>query len=261
MCIVGIFTISTFISCGGDDEGPFSEYNNNGNGNGSGNNNSSSGSDNTGSNKGLSISGYHNNRAYVDLGLSVKWATCNIGACEPYETGGYYAWGETSTKNIYDVDHSKWLSWTTTNPPINVSKYCTDSNYGRVDGKITLEKSDDVAFVYWRGNWRMPTKDEIQKLVENCTLEWCESGNKEYNGIAGMKFISKINGNYIFFPASGLRNSKLEDFGTDGYYWTSSLGYDGAICACNLWVFNKVADVNEGSPTRWEGLQVRAVCP
>jgi hypothetical protein len=82
--MVGIFTISTFISCGGDDEGPFSEYNNNGNGNSNGNsngnNNSGSGSDNTGSNKGLSISGYHNSRAYVDLGLSVKWATMNIGA-------------------------------------------------------------------------------------------------------------------------------------------------------------------------------------
>lgn len=252
--MVGVFIMTSLASCGGGDD-PISEYQQGGNTNGNNN------QDNNSNDKGTDVSGYSYGRKYVDLGLSVKWATCNIGANEPYETGGYYAWGEISTKTQYDVDHSKWLSWTTTSPYIEIGKYCTDSNYGIVDGKKTLENSDDAAFVYWRGNWRMATRDELQELVDNCTLEWCESGNKEYNGVAGMKFVSKINSNYIFLPASGLRNSKLEEFGTDGYYWTSSLGYDGALCAYNLWIFNKVACVNEGTPVRWEGLQVRAVCP
>jgi len=260
MCIVGIFTISTFISCGGDDEGPFSEYNNNGNGNGNGNNNSGSGSDNTGSNKGLSISGYHNSRAYVDLGLSVKWATMNIGAKSVTDIGLYFAWGEISIKNQYDVDHSKWISWSTSSSPINIKKYCTDSSLGSVDGITILEVADDAASRYWQGNWRMPTKDEMKELIDNCIWTKCSSGNSEYSGATGFKVVSKINGNYLFLPATGYRDSgDTRELGKEGHYWTASLSTSSSYAAYSLECFDNISHIENG--VRWEGLQVRAVCP
>lgn len=148
----------------------------------------------------------------VDLGLSVKWATCNIGASSPEEYGDYFAWGETETKDDYSWESYKWCNGTQN----TITKYCTDENVGNVDGRTILTLSDDVAHVKWGNNWRMPTQDEISELVNNCTLQ--ETTQK---GVKGYLIISN-NGNSIFVPIAGIR------VGTDIYtqydhYWSSTL--------------------------------------
>ena len=137
----------------------------------------------------------HNGHEYVDLGLpsGLKWATCNVGATAPEEYGDYFAWGETETKATYDLSNYKWCNGTYE----SMTKYCTNSEYGIVDNKTTLELSDDAARVNWGGSWRMPTKAEQDELrnTDNCTWEWTTQ-----NGVNGYKVTSKKNGNSIFLP-------------------------------------------------------------
>lgn len=148
----------------------------------------------------------------VDLGLSVKWACCNVGASSPEEYGGHYAWGETEEKSDYDWNAYKWCKdW-------NMTKYCTDSSRGTVDGKTLLEPSDDVAHVKWGGSWRMPTLDEINELRSNCTWKWTSQ-----NGVNG-QLVTGPNGNSIFLPAAGCRyGTDLDGRGSYGSYWYATL--------------------------------------
>ena len=156
-----------------------------------------------------------NGHEYVDLGLSVKWATCNVGATKPEEYGGYYAWGETEEKEDYRWSTYKWCNGSET----TMTKYCTNSSYGTVDNKTTLDLEDDVAHAKWGGSWRMPTLDELKELMNNCTWQWATQ-----NGVNGYKVTSKTNGNSIFLPAAGDRyGTNLYDSGRDGSYWSSSL--------------------------------------
>lgn len=114
------------------------------------------------------FTGTINGHEWIDLGLSVKWATCNVGASKPEDYGDYYAWGETTTKSDYDWDTYKWCKGTYD----TMTKYCTDSYYGTVDNRTTLTSSDDVATVKWGSKWRMPTKEEMKELDEDCTWTW-----------------------------------------------------------------------------------------
>ena len=165
------------------------------------------------------ISGYENDYAYVDLGLpsGTLWATMNVGADSPEEYGDYFAWGETEPKNNYNWDTYKWYNY---NNDI-ITKYCTSSDYGTVDNKIILELADDAANANWGGDWRMPTMDELEELLdeENCTWRWMEQG-----GVYGYRVTSKINHNSIFLPAAGyVIDSNLYGVGSYSYYWGSSL--------------------------------------
>ncbi len=156
-----------------------------------------------------------NGHEYVDLGLSVKWATCNVGAIKPEEYGGYYAWGETEEKDYYDWDTYKWCNGSYE----TMTKYCTNSSYGTVDNKTTLALEDDVAHVKWGGSWRMPTKAEQDELRNNCTWSWTT-----LNSVNGYKVTSKTNGNSIFLPAAGVRyGTLLDSSGSYGNYWSGSL--------------------------------------
>ena len=150
----------------------------------------------------------------VDLGLSVKWATCNVGANSPEEYGDYFAWGEVKPKSVYN-----WSTYKYCNGSYNtLTKYNTESKYGRVDYKTTLDAQDDVATVNWGSNWRMPTKEEQDELRTECKWEWTK-----LNGVNGYKVIGP-NGNSIFLPAAGcMYNSDLYNVGSDGYYWSCSL--------------------------------------
>jgi hypothetical protein len=130
---------------------------------------------------------------YVDLGLSVKWATCNVGATKPEEYGDYFAWGETTPKDAYDWSTYKWCN----GGPSTQTKYCTNSSYGTVDNKTTLDLSDDAACANWGGSWRMPTRAEQDELRNNCTWTWTTQ-----NGVNGYK-VTGTNGNSIFLPAAG----------------------------------------------------------
>lgn len=160
---------------------------------------------------------------YVDMGLSVKWATCNVGATKPEEFGDKFAWGETQPNNS-----SSWSNYRYCNgDAYTMTKYCTNNYYGLVDNQTTLEAFDDAATVHWGGEWRMPTKSEIAELwnANNCTIE-----ETSRNGTRGYRFTSKRTGNSIFLPFNW---SYMELFDPYTYYeflygsyWSSSLNIE-----------------------------------
>ncbi|MGM9792353.1 MAG: hypothetical protein ACI3Y4_08155 [Candidatus Cryptobacteroides sp.] len=191
----------------------------------------------------------------VDLGLSVKWADCNLGATKPEEYGGYYQWAGT-----VDVsDTSIYLDWD--NCPYHTgssyssgwTKYNTKSSYGTVDNKTTLEASDDAATVNLGEKWRMPTDAEWTELRKNCTWNWTT-----LNGIDGYMVASKTNGNSIFLPAAGYRRSDdLYDVGSYGSYWSSSLNTGSPDLAFLVYFYSDF--VVRGNDYRYYGQSVRPV--
>ena len=197
---------------------------------------------------------------YVDLGLSVKWATCNVGARKPEDNGNLYGWGEIGPTDIYDPLSrltSKWGS--------NLSgftKYNLDSENGTVDNKTTLDPEDDVAHVVWGGKWRMPTKQEQVELRNNCSWEWTT-----LNGVNGYRVTSKIPGytdRSIFLPAAGAAYGLRYEYGSTGYYWSSSIESldDGRVLCFSAAIINitsRYAAISMGS--RECGYSVRPVCP
>lgn len=185
---------------------------------------------------------------YVDLGLSVKWATCNVGASKPEGYGDYYAWGETTTKSNYDWDTYKWCQGSGD----SMTKYCTSSSYGKVDNKSVIELSDDVAYVKWGNKWRMPTEDEMDELTTKCSWKWTKQ-----SGVNGY-LVTGPNGKTIFLPASGFYEyDELCDRGEGAIYWTSSL-HDACDGAYYLDMTTSVHDLNSGW-LRSSGCLVRPV--
>ena len=189
-----------------------------------------------------------NGHEYVDLGLSVKWATCNVGASKPEEYGGYYAWGETEEKSNYDWSTYKWCNGSYD----SLTKYCTDSYYGTVDNNTTLDPEDDVAHVKWGGTWRMPTLDEQKELLNNCTWKW-----RTQNGVKGHK-VTGPNGNSIFLPAAGYRDGTgLYDSGGYGDYWASS--FVGGFSYDAYYFFISTYQYYWNDSSRYYGRSVRPV--
>ena len=202
----------------------------------------------------------HNGHEYIDLGLSVKWATCNVGASQPEEYGDYFAWGETRPKSTYNWSTYKWCNGSYT----SLTKYCTkgyygpvDNYYGPVDNKTQLELSDDAARANWGGSWRMPTHDELNELKEKCTWTWTTQ-----NGMDGYKVTSKTNGRSIFLPASGYRGGgSLYSAGSYGCYWSSSLETDGPYSAVCVYFDSSNVGWYGNGHGRNLGQSVRPVCP
>ena len=194
--------------------------------------------------------GKENGHDWVDLGLSVKWATCNVGASSPSDYGNYYAWGETSPKSEYSWSNLKYCS---DDSGDSFTKYNTKSNYGSVDNKTRLDLSDDAARANWGGKWRMPTKAEFDELKSNCTYTWTTQGGKN-----GYKVTSKKNGNRIFLPAAGYRyGTSVLNAGSYGIYWSSSL-FTGSPFSAWLLLFNSSDFYTYGSSRR-SGFSVRPV--
>ncbi len=197
-----------------------------------------------------SVTGTENGHEYVDLGLSVKWATCNVGATKPEEYGNYYAWGESEAKTTYNWSTYKWCNGSYDTQ----TKYCTNSYYGTVDNKTVLELADDAARANWGGAWRMSTDAEWTELRENCTWTWTTK-----NGVNGYEVKSETNGNSIFLPAAGSRvNGGLHKAGSRGYYWSSSLDTDDDPYAAWGVAFDS-DDVGRSSYGRCDGQSVRPV--
>lgn len=185
----------------------------------------------------------------IDLGLSVKWASFNVGATKPEEYGDYFAWGEIETKSSYNWSSYKWC-----NGPESITKYNSQTYYGNVDNLNLLQSEDDVAHVKWGGNWRMPTTEEYNELVRNCNVVWTKIKGKE-----GIKLTSKINGYCIFFPAAGYhRNDIIELDGNDGRYWSSTLFSTDGNCGHFLF-FRPDSNSNTLGQVRCDGLSVRPV--
>lgn len=160
----------------------------------------------------------------VDLGLSVEWASFNVGANKPEEIGNFYAWGETTTKTKYNAQHYKFYEWYDYNTRYWITKYNDNPNSGHVDNKTVLEAEDDAARANWGGNWRIPTKAEFEEILNpnNCSWTWTI-----VNGQDGYEVKSKINGNSIFLPAAGhmIGNDHANyNCGYDfGAYWSANL--------------------------------------
>ena len=161
-----------------------------------------------------------NGHEFVDLGLpsGALWATCNVGASAPEEAGDFFAWGETETKDVYSWETYKWCNGTTcSTTEQTLTKYCDRGGYGVIDGKLTLEPEDDAARAKWGGDWHMPTQEELQELIDYCSIEKFKLGN----GKRAIKFTGR-NGNYIILPCAGYKkNDSFND--TSFRYWSIEL--------------------------------------
>lgn len=130
----------------------------------------------------------------VDLGLSVKWASWNVGASAPEDFGCYFAWRDTELKILYDESTHKDLGV-------------------------------DIAKAMWGGHWRMPTKGDFNELLNKCSWEWIT-----FNGTNG-SLVTGPNGNSIFIPAAGYRKGTETLYrNSDGFYWSS--GWSGYLVSC-----------------------------
>ena len=180
---------------------------------------------------------------YVDLGLSVKWATCNVGATTPEEYGDYFAWGEIKHKYTYEWTTYKWCYGSGS----SITKY-------GVDGRTVLDKEDDVAAVILGGAWRMPTESELNELKTQCIWTWTTQ-----NGVWGYKVSSKTNSNSIFLPAAGYYKSSTL-YSNTSYYWSRSINTITPELAYSLGFFSNNS-VFESGMSRFLGCPIRSVCP
>lgn len=152
------------------------------------------------------------NSPYIDLGLSIKWASCNLGASHPWDKGEYYAWGETESKSEYNTKTYKWYSkkhfWSNQKEisDVKIDKYSyevislIDDKY-EGDEKVNLMIEDDAVAKQLGRPWRMPTEKEIVELVLLC--EWTPM---TIHGREGFLVVSRYNGNSIFLPATGIKH-------------------------------------------------------
>ena len=193
----------------------------------------------------------------VDLGLSVKWASCNLGASSPAEYGGHYQWAGTTDVS----DTGIRLEWS--NCPYHTgsdehsgwTKYNMDPSFGTADNKTVLEAMDDAASVALGGKWRMPTDVEWKELRNNCSWTWTT-----VDGVNGYKVQSKKSGytdKWIFLPAAGYRLYNVHPgLGSYGLYWSSTLSTD------LRYVFSMGFDsslIRSSNYVRFEGQSIRPV--
>ena len=252
-------SLVAFASCNDDDkENPSSENGENGS-----------------SQSAVSIfkSGTHNGHDYVDLGLSsgTKWATANVGASKPEDYGNYYAWGETTTKEVYSWDTYKYGSYDL------LTKYSNDSY---TDIKTTLDLADDAAKANWGGKWRMPTDEQQNELLNDCYWVWTESYN--YSNVAGyIVYKAKTSSDkgveinkgetpsssytlsdaHIFLPAAGYRrDGDLYGAGASGYYWSSSVSTVNPGYAWYVGLYSVSVEYYYLNYRPFYGQSVRAVC-
>ncbi len=158
---------------------------------------------------------------YVDLGLSVKWATMNVGAEKPEDYGYYFAWGETEEKELYSWSKEGDYKWGIYNsnaaPKYGMTKYTAFVEGG--DRLLGLQPCDDPATVNWGPKWRTPTEGEFQELTDNSKCEWTWDDIKN-----GYTVKSLITGKSIFLPAAGYRYGSSSAYvGYLGNYWASSI--------------------------------------
>ena len=171
----------------------------------------------------------------IDLGLSVRWATCNVGAKDPQDFGRLYAWGEVAIKTSYTESNYK---------------YYNEYQYEYIGTNICGTRYD-VARQQWGGKWRLPTRSEVSELTSRCT--WTAD---EVEGVAGYR-VTGPNGNSIFLPSAGYKTGSTRmEKGTGGYYWTGSLDRQTPSAAYNL---NFRGYDDEWSANRAYGFSVRAV--
>ena len=185
---------------------------------------------------------------YVDLGLSVKWATYNVGATTPEEYGDYFAWGEVKSKIDYTENNYKYQGYTKYNP---------------TDKKKVLDIIDDAARMNWGGKWRMPSDSEWGELISQCTWEW----DNEKNGYVVTSQKEGYTQKSIFLPAAGYKGRGNHSCGSSvGHYWRTSLGgslgsYDDGERFAEYIYFSWSSTPGMSTEYRYSGLSIRPICP
>lgn len=165
----------------------------------------------------------------IDLGLpnGTKWACCNVGAPSPEHSGGYYSWGETNIKSVYDEDHYESPDY--------------------IDDIAGTEY--DAAYMNWGNNWRMPNYEQVSELLNCCK----DKKGTTYKGVKGL-VLTGPSGNSIFLPFAGFtyRGPVSGDF--QGYLWTSTRdGNHG-----EAFKFNKKNAFHEAQPREF-GFNIRPI--
>lgn len=209
---------------------------------------------------------FENGHEYVDLGLpsGTLWAKCNVGATSPEQAGGYYSWGEVAEKESYTLFNYAYgqgeaaaAESESYDKLVSITKYNTDPQYGTPDYKDVLDPEDDAAHVIMGGRWRMPTKDDRDELLTNCTCQITK-----INDVRCMKFTGP-NGNYILLPCVGLKYNTVNMFNDVamkwGFYWTSSLCLYDCGLAEYLYSEGSAGLGKQGQSFRYYGQSVRAV--
>ena len=157
---------------------------------------------------------------YVDLGLpsGTMWATCNVGANNPEDKGLLFQFGTVDGYKYVDLKNQ--FRAKDKNKKDTGSEYISVTTSGKVYKKNKiLNLEDDAAHVNMGGKWRMPTKDELEELINNTTYD-----TAKVNGIKGMMFTSKINNNQLFMPFAGWwYNGAFMWAGTSGIIWSSQV--------------------------------------
>lgn len=205
---------------------------------------------------------------WVDLGLpsGTLWATCNIGAENPEDFGDYFAWGETigfnaGKKTKYTWDTYRYCKGSET----TMTKYCTNSSYGTVDGKTELDPEDDAATVWWGPKWQMPSAAQMSELYD---AGYTTKEIKIVNGIIVVEITSKINWNSIVLPAANYIKETgplIVEIENKGYafYWTRSL-CTVTDCSLAIGLFARAVFPNDlqfptDTRSRYYGMSVRPV--
>ena len=203
----------------------------------------------------------YNGHTYVDMGLSVKWASYNVGATVPSEEGDYFAWGETESYHVsmfpfeWKTGKEKGYDWPSYQWYDSLENTLT--KYNATDYKTTLDPDNDAATVKWGGSWRTPTKEEWDELKHNCDIDYIEHYPSSQYPTGGFLLTSNINGNRIFLPQVSILYHMEEKRKFDTFlYWSSSLHTNQYEAWCT-----DVRFVSQTTIERCYGLHVRPVCP
>ena len=158
----------------------------------------------------------------VDLGLSVKWASFDVGAKQPGEVGWFVSWGETAPKDTY----YKWENYIWCNRSnTRLTKYNFKESYGsNPDYRVALTPDDDIAYVVYGENWHVPTKEEVQELID---APFITHSVVKVGTIDCLKLTSSKTGQSILFPAGGNCTESMIPQGENyaGYFWTAEIEY------------------------------------
>lgn len=193
----------------------------------------------------------------IDLGLpsGIKWACCNVGAKDPIQEGDHFAWGELETKKYYTEDTYKYAYYKNYGYSPNKYYLIYDDKYGLLSDRLELlEREDDVAYKKWGKGWRMPTIDEFEELLSNCTLyyETPQSGH-DCHHLVGR------NNKDLLVPKTGYYDGDVRETSINkSYYWSRSLVHQNcwyAYCA----VFIPYKYKTDATAQRSLGLSVRPV--
>ena len=173
----------------------------------------------------------------VDMGLSVKWASMNVGAVRTYGYGRYFAWGEIETKGKFSDDNYKWRD----------ASSSSLTKYNETDNLTSLDADDDVATQMLGHEWRTPTADEMSELANPMNCAWVWTSDYKNSGIAGFMVVSNTTGGRIFMPSAGYFGIYGDTNGLSSnntYYWTASLSSSKGYTYAQSLFLNHMDDTN-----------------